>query len=360
MGNDKKTNSNRFMRDWITNPKEIINTTAFAIGSSAIQFFALLFFAVIGASISFKFENLVDVLNYDYWVSVVVLMIEQLYSYNIGYDLGRTMTINGNKELNTIKEQIEALVEGVYENDKEIVRALKKDSAYIDNILDELMNEEKIRLVKNRMKEIIQIFKSHLDYYKSLKKKKYFLPKKIVISKRQKKRFWNIEKAILYCETQIENGQEMLDNDNVILAVPDKNVKGFQRITYADIISTQNEKIANETSKYYQESETQVKAKNYGKKAITKIGLSMIGPAILFGALFGDAGAVIYSIFVLVLNLMGGFKFGSQMVINVILRNAVNRLKAIKDIQARLPKQETKKEEIKEIATTEIATTPIL
>jgi hypothetical protein len=252
------------------------------------------------------------------------------------------MSINANRELKTNNEQIEALIEGVYDNDTEVIRALKKDSAYIDLALNELMDEEKINLVKTRMKEIIEIFKSKLDYFESLDKQKFLFPKKVAISKKQKKRFWRRATAISYCKLQISNGNKMLKDDESILAVPDNNVPGFQRLTYADIVSSQNEKVEGNVSKYYQRSEMQIKAKMFGKKALIKLGLSMIGPAILFGALFENGGAVVYSIFVLVLQFASGFKFGSTMVINVILRNTVNRLKAIKDIQLKIPEIKSK------------------
>jgi hypothetical protein len=334
-------NTNQFM-NFLNNPSEIINSTKFNIFSAAGQFFALIIFAVIGASITFRFENFRDIWNLDYWISVIVLLVEQLYAYQIGYDLGKSMSINANRELKTNNEQIEALIEGVYDNDTEVIRALKKDSAYIDLALNELMDEEKINLVKTRMKEIIEIFKSKLDYFESLDKQKFLFPKKVAISKKQKKRFWRRATAISYCKLQISNGNKMLKDDESILAVPDNNVPGFQRLTYADIVSSQNEKVEGNVSKYYQRSEMQIKAKMFGKKALIKLGLSMIGPAILFGALFENGGAVVYSIFVLVLQFASGFKFGSTMVINVILRNTVNRLKAIKDIQLKIPEIKSK------------------
>ncbi len=344
-------NTNQFM-NFLNNPSEVINSTKFSVFSAFGQFSALLIFAVLGASITFRFENFRDIWNLDYWISVVVLLIEQLYAYNIGYDLGKSMSMNANKQLRTTNEQIEGLVEGVYDkDDKEIIRPLKRDSAYIDPALNELMDEEKVSLVQTRMKEIIQIFKSKLDYFKSLDRKKFLFPRKIAITKKQSKKFWRVATAIKYCEMQIENGNKMLKDKESILAVPDNNVAGFQRLTYADIVSSQNEKAQTGVSKYYQQSEGQIKAKMFGRKAIIKLGLSMIGPAILFGALFENSGAVIYSMFLLVLQFAGGFKFGSIMVVNVILRNTVNRLKAVKDVQLKIPFVKDKLAKQKELET---------
>jgi hypothetical protein len=328
-----KNESNQFM-NFLNDPSQIVKTNGFSIGTASAQFIALILFAIVGASIQFRFENIRDIWNLDYWISVIVLLVEQLYAYNIGYDLGKSLSLNANNELKTTNEQIEDLIEGVYDEktNAEIIKPLKRDSSYIEPALEVLMNEEKVRLVQKRMKEIIGLFDSKLDYFLALKKKRFFFPKKIVIAKHKVKWFWKRSSAIDYCNMQIANGKRMLNDKEVILAVPDNNVAGFQRYTYADIISSQNEKLKENVSKYYQKNEGVIRTKMYGKKAITKILMSMIGPAILFGALFENSGMVAYSIFLLAIQLANGFKFGANMVISVVLYNAVNRLQAIRDL----------------------------
>jgi len=46
---------------------------------------------------------------------------------------------------------------------------------------------------------------------------------------------------------------------------------------------------------------------------------------------------IIYSLFLLVIQFASGFKFGSNIVVTIILHNAVNRLQACKDIQKKIP-----------------------
>ena len=343
MGNENDKNmvakSNQFM-NFLNDPSQVINSTKFSVVSASTQFLALMFFAIIGASISFKFTTFRDILDLNYWISVVVLLVEQLYAYNIGYDLGRSLGMNANKELVTTNQQIEILVEGVYAEDgTEVKRGLKKDSSYIEPALDILMDNEKVSLLQTRMKEIIGIFESKLDYFKSLTAKQFFFPKKVKVAKHKAKRFWRRKSALYYCQTQIELGKEMLKDRESILAVPDSNVKGFQRLTYADIMSSQNEKSDYGVSRYYQRNETATKTKAFGKKAIAKFALAATGSSILFGAMGGSQafGMIIYSLFLLVIQLASGFKFGSNIVITIILHNAVNRLQACKDIQKKIP-----------------------
>ena len=89
--------------------------------------------------------------------------------------------------------------------------------------------------------------------------------------------------------------------------------------------------------------------------------MSMIGPAILFGVSGGDQtlGLIVYSVFILLVQLANGMKLGSSNAINVVLYNAVNRLKLNQDIKHRIPlikkrieeEQELKKiEELKKVA----------
>lgn len=335
MGDEK---SNAFM-DFVNDPSQAIKSTKFSLLSSGIQFVALVVFAVVGASIGFRFENFRDILDLNYWAGVIVLLVEQLYAMNIGYDLGRSMSLSSNKELSTTTDQAEDLIEGVFdENNKEIIRPLKKDSAYVDQALQEIMDDDKIALVKDRMREIIEYFETKLDYYKNINKKFKLIPIKIKVG-RKKKRFWRIASLVSYCEMQITDGKEMLNNNQAILAVPDANVPGFNRFKYADLVSNQESSVKERVSKYHQRNESEVKAKMYGKKALTKIIMAMIGPAILFGATAGDqtVGMVIYSIFLLFIQLGNGFKAGSSNVINVVLYNAVNRLKAIQDVKHKIP-----------------------
>lgn len=343
MENEKDKNtvakSNQFM-NFLNDPSQVINSTKFSVATASTQFLALMFFAIIGASISFRFDTWRDIWNLDYWISVTVLLVEQLYAYNIGYDLGRSLGLNANKELITTNQQIEMLVEGVYKEDgTEIKRGLKKDSSYIEPALDVLMDNEKVALIQTRMKEIIGIFESKFDYFKTLPKRFFFFPKKVKVAKHKAKRFWRRKSALYYCQTQIELGKEMLNDRESILSVPDRNVKGFQRLTYADIMSSQNEKSDYGVSRYYQRDERATKAKAFGRKALVKFALAATGSSILFGAMGGSQafGMIIYSLFLLVIQLASGFKFGSNIVITIILHNAVNRLQACKDIQKKIP-----------------------
>ena len=342
MRNEKNDNleakSNQFM-NFMNDPNQVFNSTKFNVATATTQFFALMFFAIIGASISFRMTSFRDVLDLNYWISVIVLLIEQLYAYNIGYDLGRSLGLSANEELKTTNEQTKALVEGVYQNDEEIIRALKKDSSYIEPALDVIMDNEKISLVKKRMKEIIGIFDSKLDYVKSIQKKYFWIPLKVKVAKHKAKYFWRRKSALYYCQTQIELGNQMLNDRESILAVPDRNVKGFQRLTYADVMSSQNEKLNIDSSRYYQRNEKSIKTKVFGKKALAKFALAATGSSILFGAMGGSQafGMIIYSSFLLVIQFASGFKFGSGIVITVILYNAVNRLQACKDIQKQIP-----------------------
>ena len=350
---ESKAKSNAFM-DFINDPSQIVKSTKFNMATAGIQFVALIFFAIVGASIGFRFQNFRDVWNLDYWISVVVLLMEQLYAMNIGYDLGKTMTVNSNKELATTQEQSSALIEGAYDNEgNELVRPLKKDSAYIDIALQEIMEEEKVQLVKERMDEIIKYFESKLDYFRALPKRFYFLRLNIKVGK-MKKKFHKRSTAIKYCEQQITDGNKMLENRGAILAVPDVNVKGFTRYNYADLMSNQESGTNIRVSKYYQKNEGQLKAKMFGKKALVNVAMAMIGPAILFGVNGGDQtlGMIVYSIFILFVQLANGFKQGSSNAISAVLYNAVNRLKAIQDVKGRITKvkeAETEKEKLRKL-----------
>lgn len=355
-----ESKANAFM-DFLSDPSQIVKSTKFNIVTSGLQFVALIFFAIVGASIGFRFENFRDILDPNYWAGVVVLLIEQLYAMNIGYDLGRTITINSNKELATTNEQNENIVEGVYdETGEEIIRGLKKDTTYADAALNEIMDEEKIFLVKQRMNDIVLYFESKLDYFNTLEKGFSLKPNKIKVGN-IKKYFWKTSTAIAYCELQIRNGNKMLDNQKAILAVPDANVSGFTRHNYSDLVSSQDEKIKGRVSRYHQKNENDMKKKMYGKKVLVKILMSMIGPAILFGVSGGDQtlGLIVYSVFILLVQLANGMKLGSSNAINVVLYNAVNRLKLNQDIKHRIPlikkrieeEQELKKiEELKKVA----------
>ena len=338
MEENKNNVSNSFM-SFLNDPSQIIKSTKFSLATAGIQFIGLTFFAIIGASISFRFTSFRDLLDLNYWITVVVLLVEQLYAYNIGYNLGRSMMMNANTELETTNIQIKAIIEGAKRPDGTTIEALKKDSAYIEQAIEVLSNEDKINLVTKRMKEIIKIFESKLDYFKVVNKKRWLFPRKIKIGKRAK-RFWKRETLIIYCELQISNGKKMLGNEEIILSVPDKNIAGYQRLEYANLMSTQEEIVQGSVSRYHQRSESKERAKKAGTKALKKFAMASIGGSIIFGALGGSQalGMIIYTIFLMLVQVAGGFKFGNDTVIKVILYNAVNRLKALQDIRKILPK----------------------
>lgn len=330
--------SNQFMT-FLNDPSQVIKSTKFSMATAATQFIGLTFFAIIGASISFRFESFNDLLDLNYWITVVVLLVEQLYAHNIGYDLGRSMAMNANEELKIANTQMTAIIEGVKpEEGKERV-SLKKDSAYVESAIEVLTNEDKVNLVTKRMKEIIKIFESKLDYYKSLNNKRWLFPRYVKIKKRCNKLFWNRSKLVKYCELQIANGKDMLDHEDAILAVPDKNIVGYQRLEYANLMSSQSDIVSGSVSRYHQRSESAEKAKMAGRKALKKFAMASIGGSIVFGALGGSQawGMIIYTVFLMLIQLASGFKFGSDNVVKIILYNATNRLKALQDIRKILP-----------------------
>ena len=339
--------SNSFMT-FLNDPSQVIKSTKFSMATAGIQFIGLTFFAIIGASISFRFESFRDLADLNYWITVVVLLVEQLYAYNIGYGLGRALQLNANEELDKTNKQITAIIEGAKREDGTEIEALKKDSAYIEEAIEILSNEDKVNLVTKRMKEIIKIFESKLDYFKTLNTKGWLFPRKIKIGSRAK-HFWKRATLIKYCELQIKNGKEMLDNEEAILAVPDKNIAGYQRLEYANIMSSQDEIVQGSVSRYHQRSENKERAKKAGTKALKKFGMSAIGGSIVFGALAGSQalGMIIYTIFLMIVQVASGFKFGSDTVIKVILYNATNRLKALQDIRKLLPTIKNKEKEQK-------------
>jgi len=339
---DKKSNS--FM-SFLNDPSQIIKSTKFSIATAGVQFIGLLFFAIIGASISFRFQSFRDLLDTNYWITVVVLLAEQLYAYTIGYNLGKSMMINANAELQTINTQIKAIVEGAERTDGTRIESLKKDSAYIEQAIEQLSNDDKINLVTKRMKEIIKIFESKLDYYKSLNKKDWFFPRRIKIGSRAKC-FWKCSTLIKYCELNVANGKDMLGDTDIILAVPDKNIAGYQRLEYANLMSSQEEIVQGSVSRYHQRSESKERAKKAGAKAFKKFAMASIGGSIVFGALGGSQalGMIIYTIFLMLVQIASGFKFGTDTVVKIILYNAVNRLKALQDIRKILP--DIKKQDI--------------
>lgn len=339
--------SKAFMK-FLSDPSEIINSTKFSIATASAQFFGLIVFAIIGASISMRFQGFSDLLNPDYWITVVVMFAEQLYAYNIGYGLGRALMLNANEELAKTNAQIKAIVEGAKdEQGNELIAPLKRDSAYIDQACQELSDADKIELVSRRMREIIKTFESELEFYKALKKKSWFWPKRIKIG-RKRVFFWRRATAIAYCEKQVTQGTAMLQEKESILAVPDKNVAGFQRLEYANLLSSQQEIVIESVSKYHQRSEEKAKAKMAGKKAITKFIMASIGGSILFGALVGSQawGMVVYTIFLMIVQVANGFKFGSDNVVSIVLYNALNRLKALQDIRKILPDIKSREKKI--------------
>lgn len=336
---DEKANS--FM-SFLNDPSQVIKSTKFSIATASIQFSALIIFAIIGASITFRFESFRDLLDLDYWITVVIMLVEQLYAYNIGYELGKSMMTNANEELRTTNEQINTLIEGKFDGDKELVAPLKRDSAYIDKACEILSNEDKVNLVTKRMKEIIKIFEAEYDLQNTIQKRlvaRFLIFPYIIKIGNKKKRFWRRETFLTYCKTQIDNGNEMLDNKDAILAVPDKNIANYQKLEYANLLSSQNEIVNENVSRYHQRSEKVEKAKMAGRKALIKLGTASIGGMFVFGAIAGDQtlGKIIWMIVIMLIQLGNGFKFGSDNVIKIKLYNAMNRLKALQDIRQLLP-----------------------
>ena len=356
---DKDNKANSFM-DFFNDPSKAMKSTKFSVASATVQFIGLLFFAVVGASISFKFTTFRDLLDLNYWITIVVLLIEQLYAYNIGYDLGRAMMVNSNEELKRTNTQINALVEGVYDEQtqEELIRGIKKDSTIAQQAINELTREDKIELVKTRMNEIINIFASKLELFRSYEKERWFFPKKIVLGKGQRKYFWSKKRAMTYCERQIDYGKQMITDEEAIVSIPDLNVRDYTKLEYANLISTQDDIKGTNVSRYHQRSEIKERAKENGKRALKKIVMASIGGSIVFGAFGGDQalGMIVYTLFLLTIQVAGGVKSGGSNVSKILLYNAVNRLKALKDTQARISdiKQRKPAPEVKEVAKQEV------
>ena len=339
------------------NPVDVLKSPKFGIFSASAQFIALIVFAIVGAGIQFRFETFRDLLNLDYWVTVVVMLGEQLYAFNIGYDLGRTLMMSSNKELIKAEEQIEGIVEGVAiyddnDNFKEWkLEPMKKDTTYIDKACEVLTTEDKLHLITTNTKELIKMLESKVAEYKSYKHTTWIFAKKLVINRKNKKRFHKKATAITFCESQITYGKNLIDDKDSMLAIPDTNVAGYHRIEYSNVISAQSDNANIRVSKYHQRSEKAAKAKMAGSRALKKLALATIGGSFLFGmAADGKIGTIVYMVGIMLWQVFSGFKFGGNNVINIILYNTVNRLKALQDIRRILP--DIKKQEVKEVIET--------
>lgn len=341
------------------NPKDVMSSPKFGIASATAQFIMLVVFAIVGAGITFRFQSFQDVLNLDYWVTVVIMLGEQLYAYNIGYDLGRTLMISSNKELKKAEEQIEAIVEGVPVTDENDLptgewklEPLKKDTAYIDLACKQLTEEDKIELIKSNTKEIIKMLESKVAEFKSKKHNTWLFYKRVKVNRRFKKRFWKKATAINYCMQQIEYLNNLIEDKESMLAIPDKNVSGYYRIEYSNVISAQPDTPMMRVSKYHQRNENVAKSKMAGRKALKKFAIASIGGAFVFGVIAdGTLGTIVYMIAIMLWQVFQGFKFGGNNVISIVLYNTVNRLKALQDIRKVLP--DIKEKEKKKVITEE-------
>jgi hypothetical protein len=343
--------------DYINNPKAILESKTFNLVSMSLKILLLLIISSVGMMMTgFEINSFNDLLNWAYWLSVGVALFEQIYANDASYKYGIFLFSSASDVLEKAQEKTDMLINGAYDEEGNVIKdgdgkpkisQINKPSNLEAAKLaaKRLSEQEKIEHVTKQVKELIGYFENIKTKFELKNKKRFWLPKKI-----KKKLFWKSESAIKYCAQKIKESQVYLDDDQAILNIPSKNIKGYNEIDIDDLITNQEETTSNgQESRFYIRNRRKARAKSIGKTFVTKLMISMLGLGIAWGV-FADINwkQVVYLMVLVIIQLGYGFNEARVHVKNFIVVNARRRYNAVQAIYNMVPKiKEEQKEKVR-------------
>jgi hypothetical protein len=332
--------------DYINNPKDIIESKVFNFTVISFKILFLLIISSVGMMMTgFQINTFDDLLDWAYWLAVGVALFEQLYANDAAYKYGLFFFSNASDDLTKAEEKSNMLINGAYDeygnvikgtDNKPKINQINKPSNIeaAEIAVKRLSEKDKIDHVTKQVNELIGYFENVKVKLELKNKKRYFFPIRI-----KKKLFWKKDKAINYCEQKIKEGQVYLDEPEMILNIPSKNIKGYNDLDLDDLITNQEEPISNgQESRFYIRNRKKARAKSVGKKFIKKVLFSMLGLGIAWGV-FSDINwkQVLYLIALVLIQLGYGLNEARVHVKKYVIVNARRRYNAIQAIYDMIP-----------------------
>ncbi len=346
--------------DYVNNPKYIVESKAFNITSYFVKIVIMIVLALVGVTINgFQYNTFQDILSIAYWLTVGVTLLEQLWANDASYQFGLYFLSEANNDIKVSNEKASMIIYGAYDDEGKELKNEKGEPLIIpitktsevkfaDMAVDVINKEDKIEHVSKQINSLIGFFKNKLEYFKLLKKKRFIFPRVIKVKKFIGKPFWRKKSAIQFCGQKILEGQLLLKDHERILAIPDKQIKGYRKLDINDLITEQEDKFNPDESQFFMRNRKKARTKSVLGKAIWKAAASLLGLGLLFGALEDVDSKTVITIFILIIiQLYAGFREAFKHVKHYILVNAQRRTKALQKIYSMIP--ELKEKEAKRL-----------
>jgi len=336
--------------DYVNNPKYIVDSKAFNITSYFAKIVIMMVLAFVGITISgFQYNTFEDILSIAYWLTVGVTLIEQLWANDASYQFFLYFFKEANNDVKIADEKASMIIYGAYSEDgaelkdekgQPLITPITKTSEvkYADKAVTIINEEDKLEHVTKQINSLIGFFQNKLEYFKLSKKKRYLFPRIIKIKKFVGIPFWSKKASMKFCEQKISEGQSLIKNKDRILAIPDKQIKGYRKLDINDLITEQEDKFNPDESQFFMRDRKKARAKSVLGKAVWKAIASLLGLGLLFGSLESvDTKTIITVIILIVYQLYAGAREAMKHVKHYVLVNAQRRSKALQKIYSMIP-----------------------
>jgi hypothetical protein len=354
-------NNQKFL-DKILDPQSMKESVAFNATMSGLQLLGLLAMSFLGATVGFGFKDwLTTVTSYDYWVSFVVMTAEQFYAYSVGYRFTLSLMLTTEKYSEAIQQSVDIL-EGVYSENpdgtfKEWIRKpLKEDSAIIDIVADEMNLEERERLFRIAIQDVVSKLaskKNDLEAAKEILEKKK--PAKIIrwaVMWILKLRMKKLDRKIDKINRRVTFLKAKQIDKEYLESLPDRKIPGYVPIDTAALHSAQEDELDDKAikSKWGMRSQKEYEKKGAFKRALFRVIGGILMPLVAWGVVALKGGAVLAMIVMIIMQLRSGWSGATKTFKVVVLYNASQQFKILKEIQFRIPAVKKRLDEKKRLA----------
>lgn len=317
--------------DSLLDPKGLKESAKFQVGLASVKMVMLMFFSFMGVSVTFGLNGLSQLADPGYWIQFAILMFEQNYAYDAGYQLSLALLKKKRQDYRKIVNDCDDLVEGVVdpETQKVVVEAIKVDAPMAHDAIDAINVDGKKEWFQNQCDARIELLNGKINKIKDRRNPWFF--RKAILKYQQN--------TITYLEDKIARIRSVRDDKNILESLKNRTVKGYQMVEYGDIVSDQQEKEKKQHSKYHRRSQKAYESKGFLKRNISRVLTAVMGCVMLYQFAtskdqFGSRMA--YTLFIISLQFSSGWSAAVKTMEAIIIYNANERLACLFDVKHRI------------------------
>lgn len=319
--------------DSMLDPKGLKESGKFQVGLASVKMAMLMFFSFMGVSVAFGLDGLAQLADPTYWVQFAILMFEQNYAYDAGYQLALALLKKNRADYRKVINDCDDLVEGVVDevSQKVIVEAIKVDAPLAHDAIDAINVDGKKEWFQKQCDAGIENLNKKINVIKDRR-----MPWKIFFRK------WVVKArlaTIAHLEGKIVRIRSIRDDKETLKSLQNRTVKGYQMVEYGDIVSDQAERSARHHSKYAQKNQKAYERKGFLKRNGSRVITALLGCVMIYQFAtsrdqFGSRMA--YTLFIMAMQFSSGWSAAVKTMEAIIIYNANERLACLFDVKHRI------------------------